>query len=227
MHRVGDVDIAGIERRRALDHAGQLSCHLRHPVALPAGVAPHTDAVDRYRLAQRPRPDQEPGVGERAARRADHRVEPDAEDPGPAPLPPRRPGRNRARRPADAPGRNGSRTGGDPRRPAPGRAAPSAASAAASSSPTGNACSIAPSSRSSSRFPKRDRRAGPTSGFSGTALKAGARCPVHLSRVDRLRDGQRAHTWVSCGNGSRCRQRGWPGFWPGMFVFPFSRFSMA
>ena len=37
-----------------------------------------------------------------------------------------------------------------------------------------------------------ERGAVPTSGFSGTALKAGAR-PVHLSRVDRLRNGPRAH----------------------------------
>ena len=47
VHRVGDLDVAGIERRRALDHAGQLGCHLHNPVTLPAGVAPHADAVDR------------------------------------------------------------------------------------------------------------------------------------------------------------------------------------
>ena len=63
-------------------HGRQLGRHLRHPVALPAGVTPHADAVDRYRLVQRPQPDQEAGVGERAARGADHRVEPDAERPG-------------------------------------------------------------------------------------------------------------------------------------------------
>ena len=82
VHRVGDLDVAGIERRGALDHGRQLGRHLRHPVALPAGVTPHADAVDRYRLVQRPQPDQETGVGERTARGADHRVEPDAERPG-------------------------------------------------------------------------------------------------------------------------------------------------
>ncbi len=82
VHRVGDLDVGGIERRGTLDHGRQIGRHLRHPVALPPGVAPHADAVDRYRLVQRPQPDQEAGVGERAARGADHRVEPDAERPG-------------------------------------------------------------------------------------------------------------------------------------------------
>ena len=57
VHRVGHLDVAGLERRGALDHGRQLGRHLRHPVALPAGIAPDADAVDRYRLVQRPQPD--------------------------------------------------------------------------------------------------------------------------------------------------------------------------
>ena len=53
VHRVGDLDAAGIERRRVLDQAGQLGRHLRDPVALSPGVAPHADSVDGRRLAQR------------------------------------------------------------------------------------------------------------------------------------------------------------------------------
>ena len=82
VHLVGDFDVARVERRRALDHRRQLGRHLRRAIALPAGVPPHADAVDRHRLAQRPQAHQNAGVGERAARGADHRVEPDTESRG-------------------------------------------------------------------------------------------------------------------------------------------------
>ena len=54
VHRVGHCAGAGIECRRALDHAGQLGRHLHHASALPRRVAPHADAVQRHRLAERP-----------------------------------------------------------------------------------------------------------------------------------------------------------------------------
>ena len=65
-----------------LDHAGQLGRHLHHAIALPTRVAPHADAVDWHRLAQRPQAHERAGVGEPAARGADHRVEPDTKSPG-------------------------------------------------------------------------------------------------------------------------------------------------
>ena len=93
-------------------------------------------------------------MGERAARGADHRVEPDAE----------RPGLRRhllgGQDVAESAERRLPGGGMDHVWPAalvgqrPGAPLSSAASAAASSSPTGNACSVAPSSRSSSRLPE-------------------------------------------------------------------------
>ena len=82
MHGVRNLDLVRIERRPVLDHRRQPGRHLLHPLGLPQGIAPHRDAVDRRRLAQRPQADQEAGVGEPAARGADHRVEPGAELPG-------------------------------------------------------------------------------------------------------------------------------------------------
>ena len=77
-HHVGDVDVARIERGRTFDHRRQCRGHLRHPGALARGVGAHADAEDRRPLAERPQADQQPGMGERAARGADHGVEPGA-----------------------------------------------------------------------------------------------------------------------------------------------------
>ena len=82
VHRVGDVDVARVERVRALDHRRQRRRHPRHPGALARGVAAHADAQDRRPLAQRPQAHQQPGMGERAPRGANHGVEADAESPG-------------------------------------------------------------------------------------------------------------------------------------------------
>ena len=63
---------------RSMLPKSSLRRQLRHAGTLAAGRAPHADAVHRHPLAQRPHADQGSGVGERAARGADHRIEPDA-----------------------------------------------------------------------------------------------------------------------------------------------------
>ena len=77
-HRVGDVDVARVERVRALDHRRERSSHSHHPGSLAGGIAAHADAEDRRPLAERPQAHQDTGMGERAPRGADHGVEPGA-----------------------------------------------------------------------------------------------------------------------------------------------------
>ena len=78
---VADIDVAFVERIGSSDHRGQFRRARRDSRALPGYGAAHADAVHRHLLADRPHPHQDARMGERAARGAHHRVEPQA--PGP------------------------------------------------------------------------------------------------------------------------------------------------